>query len=338
MAKFFALILVFIVFSLHADEPLVDFLADRSVVLQWDSYLQTGIMWLNGNSFSFSVDSPYALLNFSSVRQIEAISYRDHRLFLPENTKKILEEFFPEVAIQRSPGKFTTVSAIFIDPGHGGKDPGAVGQFVRDGVKYNIFEKDIVLNIGLTLKRLLEERYPEMEIIISRDDDTYVSLEQRTEMANSISLGQHESILFVSLHVNASLNREARGFEVWYLPPHVERKNVVTNTISEDPDVQTILHSMRDEELTIESALLAQSILKNLDFQIGMQSLNRGIRQESWYVVHNANMPAVLVEVGFITNSYEVKLLNNRAYLQQTSQALANGIKDFISAIERNDN
>ncbi len=224
------------------------------------------------------------------------------------------------------------VGAVLIDPGHGGKDPGCVGSYEKNGKALVLYEKDIALKIGLELYALLKKAYPDKEILLTRDKDVYPTLEDRVNMANAVKLKEKESILYVSVHVNASPNTKAYGFEVWYLPADYRRD--VLNKNSAPKEIRTILNSMMEEEFTTESVLLAQSILDGLDGQIGNQSKKRGIMANPYFVIRKVKMPSVLIEVGFVTNKEEAKLLASSAYLKKCTVGIYNGISAFINDFE----
>ena len=228
-----------------------------------------------------------------------------------------------------------TVAAILIDPGHGGKDPGAVGEFGSGKEHIKLYEKDVVLSIGLDVHERLVDRWPGKTIMITRNDDSFPTLEERVEMANDIRLGVNEAIIYISIHANASFNKNAAGFEVWYLNPDYRRTVVdATKAAGVDKDVLPILNTMLEEEYTTESLFLARSILDGMATIIGNNSPNRGIRAEEWFVVRNARMPSVLVEVGFITNETEARLLAEEAYLQKLGDGIYNGIVSFVDYFE----
>lgn len=151
-------------------------------------------------------------------------------------------------------------------------------------------------------------------------------------MANSVKLGAHEAILYLSIHANSAFNKSSDGFEVWYLTPDY-RRTVIDKT-DESKEILPILNSMMEEEFTTESILIAKSIGDGLDLQIGKQSPNRGIKEEEWFVVRNARMPSVLVELGFVSNPTEAKLLADSDYLQKCAAGIYNGLSGFILQFE----
>ena len=231
-------------------------------------------------------------------------------------------------------GSLFRVGAILIDPGHGGQDPGTVGSYVENGKTVPVYEKKIALTVSLTLYDMLRKTYPDKKILLTRSDDTYPSLEERVEMANQVPLNKNEAILYISIHANAApFNNRPYGFEVWYLPPDYRRDLVDKNAASKE--IIHILNSMLEEEFSTESILIAKNILDGLDGQIGKESKNRGLKEKEWFVVRNAKMPSVLIELGFVTNPEEAKRLDTPAYLQKCAQGIYNGLTAFITRFER---
>jgi N-acetylmuramoyl-L-alanine amidase len=162
-----------------------------------------------------------------------------------------------------------------------------------------------------------------------------VSLEQRTDVANSLITETEDAVIFISIHANASLNKKARGYEVWYLPDEYRRELISPDSLTRDSrELAPILNSMREEEYTRESVFLAQSIVDHFERRVGDRSVNRGIREESWFVVRNAKMPAVLVELGFLTNDEEAALLAETGYLRTLAEAIYSAVAGFVIRFE----
>jgi len=302
--------------------------------LQWDPYRGIGTLWNGETSVSFRPGSSIALENYQTKHHIPGIERHDGVLRFSEGAVETFKSIF---AVPDEPTEERRVGAIFVDPGHGGRDPGTIGRHTVNGELFEIKEKDIVLDIAHQLAGLLEDRYRDRAIVMSRTGDTYLTLEERTEWANSVPIHPGEVVLFVSIHANASLNSRASGFEVWYLSPEVPRDGLVTPTSAgvKDPQLLSLLNTIRDEELTIESILLAQSVLEGLDETVGEHTGNRGIKKESWYVVREAKMPSILVEVGFVTNKEEALRLAEDEYLNKLAHGIYTGIHNFIKDFER---
>lgn len=309
---------------------LEEVLARTDAQLQWDPYRRQGALVRGSRLLTFSLDSSVAVENLFTVHRIEPPRRERGSLQFGPDFFALARRIFPPQEQTRR------ISAIFIDPGHGGRDPGAVGTHTISGTVETLQEKDVVLSVAQRLADRLSTRYPDKEIVLSRDSDVYLTLEDRTTIANQIEAGNNESVIFISIHANASLNRNARGFEVWFLPPEFRRRNLVSSedTGVEDPDILSILNTMREEEITLESVLLARNVLSGLEGQIGEFSPNRGLREESWYVVRNAKMPSILVEVGFVTNESEFLQLRQDSYLQSLSAGIYTGVTNFVRNFE----
>ncbi len=256
------------------------------------------------------------------------------RVELPSEAVNALQRWFEERDADRA--SKTTVVAILIDPGHGGKDPGAIGEYGSGAGKFRIAEKDVVLSIAKDLHKRLSERWPDKRILITRSGDTYPSLDERVEMANKAELSVNQAIIYISIHANASFNKNASGYEVWYLNPEY-RRTVVDAKKAEgvDKEVLPILNAMLEEEYTTESVFLARSILDGISSSLGPATANRGLRAEEWFVVRNARMPSVLVEVGFVTNEAEARLLADEGHLRKLGDGIYNGVLSFVDYFER---
>lgn len=322
----------------QADEEyltLDQLLSRTDAVLQWDAASGEGVLRTPRLTLGFFADMPWITLDYAEYQRASPVRFDAGELLFPESYLGLLQDAGRDIDIGTiADGR--RVAAIFIDPGHGGRDPGAIGKHLIDDSMFEIFEKDIVLGVGLQLYSLLRESYPDRQIILSRLDDTYLTLEERTNMANDMIVADNEVVLFVSLHANASLNTRATGFEVWYLSPEVSRGELISRrrTQIDDPALISILNTLRDEELTIESILLARSVLDGLDGAVGSVAPNRGMKMESWYVVRNAKMPSILVELGFVTNQEEALRMTDSDYLHKLTMGIYNGVHQFITDFE----
>lgn len=316
--------------------PLTQFVVEAGIQLQWDSYGRSGIL-TNGTTYiSFQENAPWILINYSEIEPILPIETSNGTVLIPHSTARQIRTRMVE-----KPNKVHTIAAVVIDPGHGGKDPGANHVHAIEGERISVVEKEINLDVSLRLYEMLKRRYPEKEIIITREVDEYLMLEERTEIANAVAaeLEQNESMIFISVHTNASLNSKAKGFEVWYLPPDFPaRQDLIDPSeldLQEGQEVLLpILNTMKEEEFTVESILLAKDILGGLETELGDLSVNRGLMEESWFVVRNARMAAVLIELGFVTNPVEAALLYSEEHLKRLSVGIYNGVGRFIDFFE----
>ncbi len=308
--------------------PLSEMTARAGVAVQWDPLSESIILHRDGHFAHLRPDHPLLLLDYSRAELVDPPVHTDRGIFFSSKLADRLEGFFSEIPLQ----PMYRVGAILLDPGHGGRDPGAIGKTTINGKTVEVKEKDVVLKVALDLHQRLTRAYPDKRILLTRSGDTFPTLEQRVEMANSVKLAPHEAILYISIHANAAFNPRSRGFEVWYLSPDYRR--TVIDTDSTSSDLAPILNSMMEEEFTTESILIAKSILDGLDRQIGQQSPNRGLKAEQWFVVRNARMPSVLIELGFVSNPDEARLLATDEYLRRSATGIYNGITSFINHFE----
>ncbi len=301
--------------------------------LLWDPVLERGIVNRGRRSVVFQVGIPFLLKDFTEVTDIEAPRRRqDGSVVMSDESAKAFVSLF---AVDQPQDSFT-ISTIIIDPGHGGKDPGTIGTHNIEGERLVLEEKDLVLKVSQSVVNQLKENFPDKNIILTRSDDRYLALEERTAIANAVELAEQEAMIFMSIHANASLNRKASGFEVWYLPPEYRREIVDPEDLDqEQKTIAPILNSILEEEFTVESILLAKEILDGMETTIGTVSGSRGLKEESWFVVRNAKMPSVLVEIGFVTNPEEAKLLNTETHLQKISSGIYNGLAAYIRNFEK---
>lgn len=218
------------------------------------------------------------------------------------------------------------INAIVIDAGHGGKDAGAF--------RGTLLEKNVTLKVAKKIDELLKKKFPDKKIILTRDTDVFLSLDKRSEIANNVSIKYGASI-FVSIHVNASKSPRAYGFETWYIVDSYKRNVIEKGKVSHDKDISSILNSMINEELYEESKIFAMKVQNALDKKIGGETLNRGVKENVYFVVKNSFMPAILVELGFLSNKREANQLTNEAYLNKLAAGIVNGIGDFVNEYEK---
>ncbi len=229
------------------------------------------------------------------------------------------------------------IQVIVIDPGHGGKDPGGIG--------YNdIEEKDIVLEVSREIKKELQKKYRGKEIIMTRDKDVFVSLEERGEIANRIK--PEKNPIFISVHANVSFKLDASGYESYFLSltpfDEVAREvaqveNSVLNFEIEDHNeyIKEIINRIVDIEYRRESAKLAEFIQNRLNGTAGPKTKDRGVKGAFFYVLRAAKMPAVLVEIGFVTNKEEALNMQRSDYQKKLAKGITEGIGDFITTFNR---
>ena len=324
--------LVFLAANLFAanDIALLERSKTSGMTIYWDSLSETGMIEKNGHQLSFRNGERMVLLDSLRMMITDAPELRNNQLYVSKKFLDDSEEFFN----QKSELPFK-VGAILVDAGHGGKDPGALKTYKVGGKNITIQEKDITLKVAKMLAERLKTAYPGKQIVLTRNSDKFLSLGERTDIANGVKVGENEAVLFISIHVNSSLNKTSSGYEVWYLSPGYRRNVLDKSTVDGDPNLFPILNSMLEEEYTTESIMIAKFIMDGLQAQIGKESTARGIKAEEWFVVRNSNMPSVLIELGFISNEKEALLLNDDRYLKKATLGIYNGIAAFITHFER---
>jgi N-acetylmuramoyl-L-alanine amidase len=221
------------------------------------------------------------------------------------------------------------VSRIVIDPGHGGHDPGALGR--------RLTEAELVLDVALRLEKLLLAQ-PGFEVILTRRTDTFVPLEERTAIANRAGAD-----LFLSIHANASRNREARGVETYYL-------NFASNTDAaevaarENSASERSMHQLTDlvkaialnnklDESRDLAHLVQTSLVRRLRAADG-EVRDLGVKQAPFVVLIGASMPSVLAEISFVTHPQEAQLLRTPAYRQRIAEALFDAIVRYQNTLK----
>ncbi len=220
------------------------------------------------------------------------------------------------------------VAIILIDAGHGGRDAGATRKHGTLEVK----EKVITLALALELEARLKKLYPDKQILMTRRDDSFPTLEERVAMANALSVGEREAILYLSIHVNSALTAQASGFEVWHLPSGFERE--VFRSDEHSSAAQKVINDLMNIEYHSSSRRWAQLTLDAFERHIGAVSPNRGIKERNWFVVRNARMAAILVEVGFLSHPAEAKRLTQRDHQMRIVQALSEGVNAYVQFFE----
>jgi len=313
-----------------------------NVEFRWDPFFSSGAI----------IDGQHQAAFFSGKAGESGAVLLDHRdvLTLPLPFMDGGNLKFPEAFISQVKSTFSRyyeedqsrfrIAAIIIDPGHGGKDPGALGEHKVGGRILKSIEKDITLKVSRLLYSTLAAAFPDKQVLLTRSGDSYPTLEDRVTLANAVPLTGNEAAIYVSIHANYSFNKNARGYELWYLSPGYRRDLIDGSQYSDSmpeyrQEVLPILNSMLEEELTTESILLANSILKRMGEAVGSQIPSRGLKAEEWFVVRNTRMPAVLIELGFVSNETDALLMDDDAYLKKLSDALYKGIGDFIAFFER---
>lgn len=218
---------------------------------------------------------------------------------------------------------------VLVDPGHGGKDVGAKGF-------HGVLEKDICMRVSKFIRREVE-RYSKVsgvpiEVKLSREFDEFIPLKERARVANLWGAD-----LFVSIHANSSPVARAKGFEVYFLSPEAtdEEASKLARLENQAPptpisaQVISILSDATTQHHVAESSQFAEFMYSSVSQRVSSNA--RGVRQAPFTVLHGTNMPAVLVEIGYVTNLEESKNLSREGYLKRIASAISAGIIDFAN-------
>lgn len=220
------------------------------------------------------------------------------------------------------------VKRIIIDPGHGGRDYGAPGRIK------GVHEKKIVLQIGQKLAKKIRKEI-KCEVLMTRNNDKFLTLEERTAIANT-----KNADLFISIHTNANRDRRVSGIQTFFLSPTGDKESILvaarenatsTNNISDlDVILSNLLQNSKINESSRLAAYIQDSIYKNLKKRGYKRVKNKGVKQAPFYVLMGAHMPAVLIETSFISNTMECKRLINSKYQERLCEGIVAGIKKYI--------
>jgi N-acetylmuramoyl-L-alanine amidase len=225
----------------------------------------------------------------------------------------------------------SSIKRIVIDPGHGGHDTGTISP---GGMR----EKDLVLDVARRLRAYIKNHYPDVEVIMTRDTDRFVALEERTAIANS-----RHADLFISVHANASPSRAASGVETFFLSPDrapaedlqaAARENARLAVNKTGEKAEAVFASVTVGNRVAESRELARYIQAGLVRGIGAQSprtaMNRGVKHAPFVVLLGAAMPSVLAEVSFLSNPKDEALLQTGQFRERVAASLFAGLNAYL--------
>lgn len=327
-------------------------------ILHWHPVARKVDLNLRGHIISFSNGSRHALLDRRSI-PLERITVKDSDGFWVPASFFASEPFFRQTQVKidwpppepkpahvaapaplpapqpvatktpvvAAPSEAKAIRRIVIDPGHGGKDPGAVGA-------HGVEEKAINLIVAEELADALRETQG-YEVLLTRMDDTFIPLEERAKLAN-----KYNADLFISLHCNASLSPKLKGFEIYFLSekasdPHADAVARLENaplalegkSAPTPRQLESLLRSLVKNSNINEASALGSLI----DHQVGshLSEPALGVKQAGFYVLRGAEMPAVLIEMAFLSNPEEEKLLQDASFRSELVQGILAGINAY---------
>ncbi len=221
---------------------------------------------------------------------------------------------------------------IVVDAGHGGHDPGTIG---RGGLQ----EKELVLDVALRVAALLRAEAG-ADVLMTRDSDVFIPLEERTAIANSKGAD-----LFLSIHANSSRNAQARGIETYFLNfarnAHAEgvaaRENAISAATLKDLQglVKAIALNSKIDESRDFAASVQESLVRNLRAHYGRDVVDRGVHTAPFYVLIGANMPSILAEIAFVSHPEEERRLRTPEYRERIARSLFEGVRTYLEALNR---
>jgi len=271
----------------------------------------------------------FALVGSQGVPLREPVVWRYGRVYVPRSLVPRLEELFhtrparpspPRPSPRRGlPGKHRVIRCVCVDPGHGGKDPGAISRW---GTR----EKDLVLAVGQMLADELRSRG--LQAVMTRRSDVFIELNDRPVLADRLGAD-----LFISIHANSCPDRSVRGVEIYYADERYDPRAIAAEVLASGDRG----HSAAQEEALLaqyhrESRLLAEK-LRGAMARNGLSV--RKVKGAGFRVLLRARRPAVLVEIGYLSNYTEERLLRTRARRRRIVRGIADGVEDFRQAVER---
>ena len=222
------------------------------------------------------------------------------------------------------------IETIILDPGHGGKDPGAIG---RSGLT----EKEVVLDVALRLRNLLQNRLGK-KVLMTRDKDEFIELDDRAKFAN-----RHKADLFVSIHINSHPKRKTRGVEMYHFGIASDRRAM---EVAARENGDSIDHARDFVDLIKADLALSKRIeeSQNLAWETKLAVVNlvgsrydlddHGVKTAPFYVLRYTAMPSILAELSFITNPIDEKRLRLPAYRQKMAEGIFEGIRNYLNAVQ----
>lgn len=337
---------------------LVDFFNTLNFNVDWDASLEKLIVDNDENEFRFRPDSKFiktsgdrVALSSSPVKKngtiflevqslVDLFSEHSSRSLIWNEARSQLQlrsqsswesdssqdpigEFIQQNEKDRDDGLL-----VVVDPGHGGRDPGAIG--------YNgLYEKKVVLETSKKLRAQLRNSYPNIDVRLTRSGDEFLPLQKRTQIANELSAD-----LFISIHANSGRSSVAKGFELFTLsgqassPSAKELAEIENSALryegyskNELDDVSWILWQLRSTIHTRESRRVARMMGSVMEDTL--PSRNRGLKQAPFWVLKDARMPAILVETGFLSNPEGERRLRSSSYQSKIARAIAKAIDRY---------
>ena len=309
--------------------PLISLCDLRGVNIQYDTLLGTAYLSRDAKTVNLRLKDNLVLVNNNVMYLSSPIDTFQGTLVVPRQFKEqVFDVLFTPVSLiypRENPVKLN-LHKVIIDAGHGGNDPGAIG---KNGLR----EKDVNLDIAKRLSDLLVAQG--VQTILTRAKDNFIPLSTRVNIAN-----RSGADLFISIHSNANRSRSLSGFEVYYVAPSVSDSKRAALTArsatlnlkdavfaSNATDLKAIVWDLIYANSRAESIKLSHSLCRVMDASINADIL--GVKNARFQVLKGVRMPGVLIEVGFVSNLNEEKLLGTGAYRQKLAQGILDGLRSY---------
>lgn len=300
-----------------------------------------GSIHLGNSEIRFRIGESFYTVDGQIEKTKLGVLYKDRDFLLPpEFVEAILvhlvrdevlytykgQKFVFEIRAYQQAGK---LESVIIDAGHGGKDPGTSS-------KKGIHEKEVVLDVALKLKARIEKERPDIRVFLTRSDDRFLELEDRSARANYIRRKYGISV-FVSLHCNSHIAEESNGFEIYYLSQTATTESARQTALLENgilderknPKVKEIEADMMSSSIQRRSRILASTVEREMKKNLYRKILSRGVKKADFSVLRGSLMPAVLVEMGYLSNPKEARELQSSRIQEEICESILRGIEDY---------
>ena len=306
--------------------PLISLCELRGINWEYDTFTKTVVLTKDNHKVNLRVGESLAIVDGVTRHERYPVELYAGTLAVSQKFKEeVLDALFKESQPAARPAVRLHIKRIVIDAGHGGNDPGAIG---RTGLR----EKDVNLDLAKRLSRLLNNEGA--EVVLTRSSDVTVPLSRRIDIANS-----SRADLFISIHSNANRVRGLSGFEIYYVSAGSDSKRALSSARDTPLDLERsyFSHASLNLKATLwdmiytynraESIELAREICRKIDRDLETKVL--GIKGAGFYVLKGIQMPGILIEIGFLSNPQEERLLRNNYYRQQIAEAILGGIENY---------
>ena len=315
--------------------PLITLCESKGIDWKYDTFTRIMNLSENGHKITLKVGDNLVLVDQRAILLNHPVDIYEGTVVVPVKFKEQVIDALAQ-AIKSAPKRISSflissrIKKVVVDAGHGGNDPGALG---RAGLR----EKDVNLDIAKRLASLLKAEG--VKVIMTRSTDRFIPLDTRVQITNNANAD-----LFVSIHSNANRTRSMNGFEVYYVSaslndskrallaariaaPNLEGASFASHSL----ELKAMLWDMLYAYDRAESVQLAREICKSVHNNMNVRVI--GVKDARYEVLRGAQMPAVLVETGFVSNTNEERMLRNGYYRQKIAESIFGGMRDYAQGL-----